>query len=101
MGNLEMKLASLPPDLLKEVEDYVDYLLQRRGLSPDDSTPAVRNPEAASNGPIIFAQEAPVSENRHIIPDFNDPGAITPPGGRGSESSRKEKEPQGILDWID
>ena len=101
MGNLEAKLASLPPELLKEVEDYVDYLLERRGLPAHESSPDTRTPGSVSNGPIIFAQETQVPEKRQIIPNFPDSEDLPQPREKGSGSSRKDKDPQGILEWID
>ncbi len=101
MGNLEVKLARLSPDLLKEVEDYVDYLLERRGISPNETSHGMQEPGVVPNGPIIFAQETPVPETRKIIPNFPGSGDIPPSMERRSGSARKEKDPQGILDWID
>ena len=75
MGNLGVKLARLPPDLLQEVEDYVDYLLEHRGPPAHESSTGTDSPGVSSKGPIILAQEAPVP--------------------------RKETDPHGILDWID
>ena len=101
MGNLEVKLARLPPDLLKEVEDYVDYLLEHRGLPAHESSPGTETPGVASKGPIIFAQEDPVPENSQTIPNYSSSGDAPASRDRAPGSSRKERDPQGILDWID
>jgi Protein of unknown function (DUF2281) len=101
MGNLEVKLARLPPELLQEVEDYVDYLLERRGQPAQESSTGNETPAVASNASIIFAQEAPAPENRPTIPNYPGQGDAPASRDKAPGAPRKERDPQGILDWID
>ncbi len=101
MGNLQEKLARLPPGLLQEVEDYVDYLLERRSLS---ATEEQSNPETSGfspEKPIIFAQETPIPEIHSYTQNYSDLEGTPATRENTQFQSRKEKDPKGILDWID
>ncbi len=93
MGNLEGKLMRLTPDLLREVEDYVDYLLEHRGnAAVTDSTTSTEQ-ESNQNKPIIFAQESQVSEPpSQSIEDIS---------VSSDKLTARERDPKKILEWID
>lgn len=112
MDGIAEKLSRLPPELRKEVEDFIDFLLERHVSSGDlPSVPRLFNGEEPPlpPTPVILADEIPFRPPGEIIPSFSDPlprstfsdspeKVIEVP--RRQHSSRPEKE-KDILDWID
>ncbi|MDH7510036.1 MAG: DUF2281 domain-containing protein [Methanolinea sp.] len=112
MEGITEKLSRLPPELRKEVEDYVDFLLERHVPQRDQyplpkAAPADEPPLVS--GPLILADEIPFRTRDEVLPVFPDPvpqgrasdqpeRVIELPRRQGRSSSGKEKD---ILDWID
>ena len=111
------KLSRLTPEQQREVEDFMDFLINR-----DSNTPiSTYNHESGGNfsgaprddvvqpSPMIFAEERPVASHidQDILPDYpeyGESGSI----GKSREPARRivalrriEKEPGKLLDWID
>jgi hypothetical protein len=118
MGALEEKVARLPLEQQREVDDFVDYLLRKSAtvypVTPpgasiinelQQSGPQAPEPPAErKNGPLILAEETHIQRGREILPDYpNYDEKLVP--GEGKERSqapkRKLKEPGKLLDWID
>ncbi len=93
MGNLEGKLMKLTPDLLREVEDYVDYLLEHRGNAAGTDSTTSTQQESMQSKPIIFAQETQVSGP----PSKNNEDILV----SSDKLPARERDPKKILDWID
>ncbi|MCQ8894635.1 MAG: DUF2281 domain-containing protein [Methanolinea sp.] len=113
MAPLDEKIARLPPDLRKEVEDYVDFLLERRvplvpeppgvATSPPDDQPLIPKP-------LILADEIPFRTDTGSIPLFPEPAPRNPAGAPREkviefslprQVRRSPGQENDILDWID
>jgi hypothetical protein len=111
MGSLDEKITRLSPDQRREVETFIDFVLQRgtgEGFLPESSPLFRENQKAASPNPIILAEEVPSrlpEPSRDPLPVLSDirpkesrhdyEGSGTPQG----HSTRKD--PGLLLDWID
>jgi hypothetical protein len=105
MGMLEEKINRLPPHLQREVEDFVDFLLQRTENTP--STLAGGGilapvPEPVSK-PIIMADDRASSRRQDIIPESFESGDLIRPPEPDDTYERKPGRPvpNRLLDWID
>jgi hypothetical protein len=118
MGALEEKVARLPLEQQREVDDFVDYLLRKsataypvtsRGASvinelQQSGHQAPESPAEKQNGPLILAEETHIPRGREILPDYPNYDENLSPGERKESSrapKRKLKEPGKLLDWID
>jgi len=104
MGMLEEKINRLPPHLQREVEDFIDFLLQRTENTP--STLAGGSilapvPEPVSK-PIIMADDLTSSRRQDVISDSPEPGDFIRPQEPDDTYERKtgRPAPNKILDWI-
>ena len=63
MDSLESRLERLTPGQRREVEDFVDFLLQQSGTSPALKIPVPQAPPQSLNvaPPVFTAQESPVN----------------------------------------
>lgn len=112
MEGITEKLSRLPPELRKEVEDFVDFLLERH-VPQQDLFPVPKGAPADEpplvSGPVILADEIPFRTGDEVLPAFHDPvpprKALDQPErvievarrqGRGSPGKEKD-----LLDWID
>lgn len=106
------KLSRLTPEQQREVEDFLDFLINRDSNSPVDSSgnfsPA-RGDDMAQPAPMIFADERPVAyhTDQDILPDYPEYGG-SGATGKTREPERRiviprrvEKEPGKLVDWID
>ena len=118
MGALEEKVARLPLEQQREVDDFVEYLL-RKNVAPCTSTTTgpsmiaeslhseVQDPEKKTvrqNGPLILAEETHIQRGHDILPDYAnyDENIGTVKGETSSRAPKKRsKEPGKLLDWID
>jgi hypothetical protein len=105
MGMLEEKINRLPLHLQREVEDFVDFLLQRTENPP--STLAGGSilapvPEPVSK-PIIMAEDLTSSRQQDVIPDSTEPCDLIRPPEPDDTYERKtgRPAPNKLLDWID
>lgn len=114
MEGLAEKVSRLPPELQREVEDYIDFLLSRQPSppsrhepSPDFLIPATPAPPAK---PIIMADEIPFRHEPDILPGYKDLGQLpeseVPQEARKDPPVRIVKKPSSepgkkLLDWID
>lgn len=118
MGALEDKVARLPLEQQREVNDFVDYLLRKSATeSPIKLTEASEInelhharphtpelPGKKQNGPLIFAEETHIQRGRELLPDYPnyDENLIPGEGKERSQTPKKNlKEPGKLLDWID
>lgn len=112
MTGIEEKFSRLPPDLQREVEDYIDFLLKRHSPSPEkervlDFPASVESPPAK---PIILADEIPFRHDPEILPGYKD---FLQPAGSEDERDVALERParlnksqvpdpgRKLLDWID
>jgi hypothetical protein len=118
MGALEEKVARLPLEQQREVDDFVEYLLRkitapRTATAPGSSIITELNhsemqdpgPETVKqNGPLILAEETHIQRGHEILPHYANYGENLKPT-KGEESSqppkKRSKEPGKLLDWID
>jgi hypothetical protein len=112
MDGITEKILRLPPELRKEVEDYVDFLLERH-VPQREQYPL---PKAAQDGepplvssPVILADEIPFRTGDEVLPAFSEPDppkktfnhperVIEVTRSQGRSIPGKEKD---LLDWID
>ncbi|HQI14412.1 MAG TPA: DUF2281 domain-containing protein [Methanolinea sp.] len=112
MEGITEKLSRLPPELRKEVEDFVDFLLERH-VPQRDPFPVPKGDPADEpplvSGPVILADEIPFRTGDEVLPAFPDPDpprkAVDQPERvievarrQGRNSPGKERD---LLDWID
>ena len=119
MGALEEKVARLPLEQQREVNDFVDYLLRKSAtespvilpeasdnqrIAPVPDLTLQNYPAEKQNGPLIFAEETHIQRGRELLPDYPNYDENLIPG-EGKERSqipkKKLKEPGKLLDWID
>jgi len=112
MEGIAEKVSKLPPELRKEVEDYIDYLLERHVSSmeqPFISKVVPGEEQPLTPKPIILAEDIPFRTGDESLPGFPDhfpQNPVPSPAERvtgdarrqGRSSPGKEKD---ILDWID
>lgn len=94
---IEEKIARLPPELRREVEDFIDYLLKRYEDYPQKQ--GCPEPEMA---PVMLTQERNSFDPQ---PDSPSPtllelNVLEAAGGRNVEEGRERKITD-ILDWIE
>lgn len=112
MEGIAEKVSKLPPELRREVEDYIDYLLERHVSSlehpivskvvPGEEPPLVPKP-------VILADDIPFRTDNESLPGFPDPlprNTVARPAERVTGVSRRQGrsspgEEKDILDWID
>lgn len=118
MGALEEKVARLPLEQQREVDDFVEYLL-RKNVAPCTATataPSIitelshsemQDPDqkiVRQNGPLILAEETHIQRGHEILPDYAnyDEDLRTAKDETSSRAPKKRsKEPGKLLDWID
>lgn len=93
---IEEKIARLPPELRREVEDFIDYLLKRYEDYPQKH--GSPEPEMA---PVMLAQECGVfdTEQDSPSPALLELNVLEAAGGRTDEEGQERKITD-ILDWI-
>jgi hypothetical protein len=105
MGSLEDKVARLSPEQRREVENFIDFVAQKK------SSPGEILPGPAREGqvpPVMYAEERPVSSAPAIpdpLPSLEDLRKHDSPAGKKDIPARPErqrgKDPGLLLDWID
>jgi hypothetical protein len=105
MGILEEKVNRLPLHLQREVEDFVDFLLQRTETThsiPNGGSILAPGPEPVSK-PIIMAEDLTASRRQEGIPDSPEPGDLIrlPEHDDTYERKTGRPAPNKLLDWID
>jgi len=112
MEGIVEKVSKLPPELQKEVEDYIDYLLERH-VSPIEH-PIVskivpsEGPSLLSK-PVLLSEEIPFRQDAENLSEFSNPFALNPDENlpeRITEVARRRDrdnpvEEKDLLDWID
>jgi len=113
MEGITEKISRLPPELRREVEDYIDFLLSRQSSctghepAPDFLIPP--SPSAPSK-PIILADEIPFRRDPEILPGYKDLGPVADLAGKDEEKkdlpvrlkkSQSSESGKKLLDWID
>ncbi len=111
MGSLDEKITRLSPDQRREVETFIDFVLQRgtgEGFLLESSPLFRENQKTASQNSIILAEEVhslPPEPPRDPLPVLSD---IRPKesrhdyeGGGTPQGRSTRKDPGLLLDWID
>jgi len=104
MGMLEEKINRLPPHLQREIEDFVDFLLQRTenpsSMLAGGSILAPM-PEPVSK-PIIMAEDLTSSRRQDAAQDISEPDELirSPEAGDSYERKTGRPVPSKLLDWI-
>ncbi|MDI9633528.1 MAG: hypothetical protein QXL43_03400 [Methanolinea sp.] len=114
MEGIGEKFARLPPHLQREVEDYIDFLLERRVTVDDAAAPPVpaeipREEPPLGPSPIIAAEEIPFRPaGDDLFPPPDPPARATTPATPAriieiTRRARRDSEERGreILEWID
>jgi hypothetical protein len=93
MGVLEAKIERLPPERRQEVEDFVDFLLERVNAG-SRSPPGSHYEEPA---PIILAGDRGNDPFLPLRPASQEPQSV----GLGDLSFQKRRpDPDHLLEWI-
>jgi hypothetical protein len=118
MAGLDEKISRLSPEQLRELEDYVDFLIGRcpdrapaadAGFFAAPPAPSQTAP-AEPQKPVILAEETRVPHRPEpdILPGYKDLGDLSPeaasPEHRDKPVARtrkQEKDASRLLDWID
>ncbi|MCX6688838.1 MAG: hypothetical protein NTZ39_03970 [Methanoregula sp.] len=83
MDSLESKLDRLTPGQRREVDDFVDFLLQQSGSSPGSSVPVSRAPPLQAIAPPPFTVDDSFQQPEtppRSVPDLTrETGASVPP----------------------
>lgn len=111
MDSLDEKITRLSPEQRREVETFIDFLLQRgtgEGFSPGSGSLFRENSKDAPLHPIIMADEirsTPPEPPRDPLPVLTE---IRPKetrydheGGGVPQARGGRKDPGLLLDWID
>lgn len=112
MTGIEEKFSRLPPDLQKEVEDYIDFLLKKNSPSPEKErilhfSDSVESPPPK---PIILADEIHFRSDQDILPGYKDfsqvassEAQVDVPAERPARPKKSQVSDPGkkLLDWID
>lgn len=113
MTGIEEKISRLPPELQKEVEDYIDFLVRRHAPArAQEQVPGFLSPPPApaQPKPIILADEIPFQREPEILPGYKDLGEFSEPEASSIPVKEppvrtrrpKDAEPgRHLLDWID
>jgi hypothetical protein len=105
MGMLEEKINRLSPHLQREVEDFVDFLLQRTEKTPSalaGGSILAPVPEPVSK-PIIMAEDLSSSRRQDTPPDVPETCDLirSPEPDDTYERKTGRQAPNKLLDWID
>ncbi|MCU0632261.1 MAG: DUF2281 domain-containing protein [Methanolinea sp.] len=113
MTGIEEKISKLTPELQREVEDYIDFLLKRHSPPaeqeriPEFFSPS---PPKTSSSSIILADEISFRREQDILPGYKDLGQVADLEGptdvvkappvrvRKSQATEPGRK---LLDWID
>lgn len=105
MGSLEDKVARLSPEQRREVENFIDFVFQKKS-SAGNSLPGPAREEQIS--PVMYAEERPVPASPAVpdpLPSLEDLRKHDSPAGKKEIPARSErpkgKDPGLLLDWID
>jgi hypothetical protein len=102
MGSLEDKVARLSPEQRREVENFIDFVVQKK-ISAGDSLPG---PEREGQiPPVMYAEERPVPAKPAIpdpLPSLEDLRMRDNSAPRKDSQARpRGKDPGLLLDWIE
>ncbi|HVP93540.1 MAG TPA: hypothetical protein VMS89_00010 [Methanoregulaceae archaeon] len=105
MGSLEDKMARLSPEQRREVENFIDFVLQKKS-SAGDSLPGPA--QEGQIPPVIYAEEKPSAAPPAVpdpLPSLEDLRKHDVPTGKKDSTARSErqkgKDPGLLLDWIE
>lgn len=114
MEGIGEKFARLPPHLQREVEDYIDFLLERRVTVDDAAASSVpagipREEPPIVPSPVITADEIRIEPaGDDPFPPQGDPGRAATPATPAriieiTRRARRDRDERGreILEWID
>lgn len=111
MSLLDEKIARLSADQRREVETFVDFLLQREsgnGFLTENGILFCENPKAAPPHPIIMADEIrplasePPGDPLPVLSDIRPKESRHEYGGGSVQKGHSSKKDPGLLlDWID
>src|SRR5512139_1231394 len=103
MGSLEDKVARLSPEQRREVENFIDFVAQKKGSAGEGLM--AREGQVP---PVMYAEERPVSSAPAVpdpLPSLEDLRKHDSPAGKKDIPARPErqrgKDPGLLLDWID
>ena len=103
MNDLEEKIKRLTPEKLGEVEDFVDFLLQKEKRTAPDDLPLFQEERSVlpPGGHIIMAGEE--NRNNSFPGLIEDRKEETTPVTLSDLSFRKRQrpDPNHLLEWID
>jgi hypothetical protein len=103
MGSLEDKVARLSPELRRDVENFIDFVLQKKSSASEGLT--AREGQVP---PVMYAEERPVTAQPAIpdpLPSLEDlrmhDNSMTKKESHARPERPKGKDPGLLLDWID
>jgi hypothetical protein len=110
MGSIEDKMARLSPEQRREVENFIDFILQKNA-APIKASPGdlVQDSQSGKQvNPVILAEEKPLSGKTVVtdpLPVFEDRAVSEGSGPKRELQNRsgrqKGKDPGLLLDWIE
>jgi len=105
MGSLEDKVARLSPEQRREVENFIDFVAQKRSSAAEILPGTAREGQVP---PVMYAEERPVPiplATPDPLPSLDDLRKHDSPAGKKDNPARPErqkgKDPGLLLDWID
>lgn len=105
MGSLEDKVARLSPDQRREVENFIDFVTQKKSSAGDSLPGPVREGQIP---PVMYAEERPVPAQPAIpdpLPSLEDlrmrDYSTTKKESHARPERPKGKDPGLLLDWIE
>ena len=110
VGSLDEKITRLSPDQRREVETFIDFVLQRgtgEGFLPGSSPLFRENGNTTSQNPIILAEEVPshspepLRDPLPVLSDNRPKESRHDSEGGGTQQRPGRKDPGLLLDWID
>jgi len=111
MSSLDEKITRLSPDQRLQVENFIDFILQRntsKGSLPESSPLFPTNLPEDSQTPIILAEEEhsrpsePPRDPLPVLSDIRPKESRHDSEGSGTQQGRStRKDPGLLLDWID
>jgi len=111
MASLDEKITRLSPDQRREVETFIDFLLQRgsgKGFLTENGTLFQESLKVAPQHPIIMAEELrpltpePPRDPLPVLPDISPKESRHEQKGGGVQQGRSARRDPGLLlDWID
>jgi hypothetical protein len=103
MGSLEDKVARLSPEQRREVENFIDFVAQKKSSAGESLT--AREGQVP---PVMYAEERPVTAPPAVpdsLPSLADLRMHDSSAGKKDIPARPErskgKDPGLLLDWID